>query len=55
MFDLHDKNIWFIDYNSLFHTKNDLSLAKHFQKHLFKEHIKHGVIDQVKYRENQVK
>ena len=26
--------------------KNDASLAKYFQKHLSKEHRKHGVIDQ---------
>ena len=30
--------------------KNDVSLAKKFQKHLSKENLKHGVIDQVKYR-----
>ena len=29
---------------------NDVSLAKWFQKHLFKEHRKHGVIDQGKDR-----
>ena len=29
--------------------KNDVSLAKKFQKHLSKEHRKHVVIDQVKY------
>ena len=26
--------------------KNDISLTKEFQKHLFKEHYKNGVIDQ---------
>ena len=29
--------------------KNDVSLAKDFQKDLSKEHHKHEVIDQVKY------
>ena len=29
---------------------NSCSLAKKFQKHLSKEHRKHKVIDQVKYR-----
>ena len=29
--------------------KKDASLAKQFQKHLYKEHHKHGWIDQVKY------
>ena len=35
--------------------KNDVSLAKKFQKHLSKEHCKHGVVDQVKYRERASK
>ena len=30
--------------------KNDVSLAKQFQKHMSKEHCKHGVIDQGNYR-----
>ena len=30
--------------------KNDVSLAKGFQKHLSKDDGKHGFIDQVKYR-----
>ena len=30
--------------------KNDVSLAKQFPKHLSREHRKHGVIDQRKYR-----
>ena len=30
--------------------KNDVSLAKEFQKHLSKDDCKHGVIDQGKYR-----
>ena len=30
--------------------KNDFSLYKQFQKHLSKEHRKHGVIDKGKYR-----
>ena len=30
--------------------KNDFSLAKEFQKHPSKEHLKHGVVDQGKYR-----
>ena len=29
---------------------NDVSLAKEYQKHLSKEHLKHGVIEQGKYR-----
>ena len=29
--------------------KNDARLAKYFQKHLFKDDLKHGVIDHVKY------
>ena len=33
-----------------FTQNNDVSLDKESQKHLSKEHIKHGVIDQVKYR-----
>ena len=28
---------------------NNVSLAKYLQKHIYKEHWKHGVIDQVKY------
>ena len=28
---------------------NDVSMGKEFQKHMSKEHQKHGVIDQVKY------
>ena len=35
--------------------KNDVSLAKKFQKHLSKYHRKHGVIDQGKYRKEPVK
>ena len=35
--------------------KNDVSLAKQFKKYLSKEHRKHGVIDQGKYRKNPVK
>ena len=34
---------------------NDVSLAKQFQKHMYKEHRKHGVIDQVKYRKRASK
>ena len=39
------------------HTKNDVSLAKKLQKHLSKDHRKHRVIDQVKYRKrtNKIK
>ena len=35
--------------------KKDVSLAKEFQKYLSKEHHKHRVIDQVKYRERSSK
>ena len=35
--------------------KNDVSLAKTFQKNMSKEHRKHGVIDQVKYRKRSSK
>ena len=35
--------------------KNGVSLAKEFQKHLYKEHHKHGVIDKVKYRKYPLK
>ena len=34
---------------------NDISLAKQFQKYLSKEHRKHGVIDQGKYRKIEIK
>ena len=34
---------------------NDVSLAKQFQKNLYKEHRKHGVIDQVKDRKTASK
>ena len=36
---------------------NDVSLAKELQKHLSKEHQKHGVVDRVKYRKrsNEIK
>ena len=34
---------------------NDVSLAKEFQKYISKEHHKHGVIDQVKYRKRASK
>ena len=40
-----------IDSQILMHSstqKNDVSLAKEFQKHLSKEHWKHDVIDQGK-------
>ena len=30
--------------------KNDVSIIKKFQKNMYKEHLKHGVIDQGKYR-----
>ena len=46
------------DSNILMHSctpKNDVSLDKELQKHLSKEHRKHGVIDQGKYRKNPVK
>ena len=33
--------------------KKDVSLAKEFQKHLYKDDHKHGVIDQGKYRINR--
>ena len=35
--------------------KNDFSLAKEFQKHMSKEHHKHGVIGQGKYRKISTK
>ena len=35
--------------------KKYVSLAKQFQKHLSKEHRKHGVIDQVKYKKRASK
>ena len=35
--------------------KNDVSLAKQYQKHISKEHRKHGVIDQGKYRKRASK
>ena len=35
--------------------KNDVSLAKQYQKNLSKEHCKHGVIDQRKYRKRASK
>ena len=35
--------------------KNDVSLAKHFQKYLSMEHRKLGVIDQGKYRKRSSK
>ena len=35
--------------------KKDASLAKEFQKHLSKDHHKHGVVDQVKCRKYPVK
>ena len=38
-----------------FTQNNDVSLAKQFQKYLSKEHLKHGVIDQVKYRKRASK
>ena len=41
------------DLNILMHyctQKNDVSLAKELQKHLYRENCKHGVIDQGKYR-----
>ena len=34
---------------------NDVSLAKEFQKHISKEHWKHGVIDQGKYKKEPLK
>ena len=46
MFNFQDKKIYS---QILMHScaqKNDVSLAKKFQKHLSKEHLKHGVIDQ---------
>ena len=33
-----------------FTQSNDVSLDKGFQKHMSKEHWKHGFVDQVKYR-----
>ena len=33
--------------------KNYVSMDKQFQKHLYKEHQKHGVFDQGKYRKTQ--
>ena len=38
-----------------FTQNNYVSLAKEFQKHLSKEHRKHGVIDQGKYRKRVIK
>ena len=38
-----------------FTQKNDIILAKEFQKNLSKDHWKHGVIDQGKYGKNPVK
>ena len=38
-----------------FTQNNYVSLAKEFQKHLSKEHRKHGVIDQGKYRKRPSK
>ena len=35
--------------------KNDVSLIKQFQKNLSKEHRKHGVVDQEKYRKRASK
>ena len=35
--------------------QNDVSLAKQFQKHLYKEHRKYGFIDQGKYRKRASK
>ena len=37
------------------HTQKDVSLAKQPQKHLSKEHRKHGVTDQGKYRKRSSK
>ena len=39
-----------MDSNAFLHTKNDVSLAKEFQKHRSKDYHKHGAIYQVKYR-----
>ena len=38
-----------------FTHRNDVSMDKQFQKHLHKEHCKHGFIDQVKYRKRSSK
>ena len=38
-----------------FTQKNDVSLAKQLQKHLYKQHLKHGVVDQVNSVKEQVK
>ena len=35
--------------------KNDVSLAKYFQKHMSKEHRKYGVIDQVNTGKDTIK
>ena len=34
---------------------NDVSLAKEYQKHLSKEHRKHGVFEQEKYNKRAIK
>ena len=34
---------------------NDVSMAKEFQKHMSKKHLKHGFIDQVKYKKRSSK
>ena len=38
-----------------FPQKNDFGLAKQFQKNLYKEHCRHGFVDQVKYRKRASK
>ena len=38
-----------------FTQKDDVRLAKHFQKNMSKEHRKHGFIDHIKYRKRSSK
>ena len=40
---------------SISNQNNDVSLDKGLQKHMSKEHCKHGFIDQVKYRKRASK
>ena len=35
--------------------KNDVSLAKELEKHVSKDHRKHGVIDNLKYKKRSSK
>ena len=56
MFNFQDQNNF--DSQILMHSctqNNYVSLAKQFQRHLSKEHRKHGVVDLGKYRKISIK